>query len=471
MSNVLQHVWVVDSQPDHAALQREALELAFPQLRVETFTTLPADREIRPDVIVIDQAGQDLDQRSLQPNGESGQSLIWVARNGRAPSPGNAVTLDKQDGGMFFEALIAAVAHALDASSATSHVGLLLVEPESDDVLARPAAIASLLAAARHSLDDLYRVHQLIAHRFDPEQMEGRLSQAQEVALRRTRGALTRLDALLESSRETRVESLPLDSWLALRSNTWPVFLGSSAPELTINTDGGPCVRLVPLVLGHLLDDLLLWFARHAAGAPRLSTSVCYLDQDYLARHPGATAGRYACLELRARQPLATRSPSPTLTHSAIALMRGHGGYAEIEAGRIALMLPLAVPSLAVPVRPRVLIGAADGDWVLAITSALRSSGIDVATCSSSAAAESLLAAGCRYRAVLFDLDEAHSAAGIVQRLRAADPHVHCICVTPNLRIETLRDLMSAGALGYCPRWLSPTIVSSWLCPVLGLPR
>jgi DNA-binding NtrC family response regulator len=151
--------------------------------------------------------------------------------------------------------------------------------------------------------------------------------------------------------------------------------------------------------------------------------------------------------------------------------MRGHGGYAEIEAGRIALMLPLAVPSLAVSVRPRVLISAADGDWVLAITSALRSSGIDVATCSSSAAAEGLLSAGCRYSAVLFDVDEAHSAAAIAQRLRAADPHVHCICVTPNLRVQALRDLMSAGALGYCPRWLSPTIVSSWLCPMLGLPR
>ncbi len=483
MSNVPRHVWVVDPQPDHAALQREALELAFPHLRVETFAALPNRDAESPDLIVIDQESHGVERLASESMPGAAQPVIWLTHEERSANELRGLVLDKRNSGMFFDTLVAAVGRALDGSSVSTVATQPSMQPDSNGGPAQTAAVASLLSEARHSLEDLQRINQLLAQRFSAQMMEARLASAQSAVLHRTTGVLLRLERLLDRPQRARFETLPLDTWLALRSSTWSVLLGASAPSLTIDVDTGPWVRFMPAAIGNLLDELLTWFAHKGTLAPEVRTSCSYIDQSYVELHQGASLGCYARLEVRSSSWSETSDLPEALANTAVALARAHGGYAEIAAERVVLLLP-QVPQKKGSTSPTVLLVDSGCNWLSEFSAALRGLGIEVAICASNAAAEALLSAGCRYDLVLFDQDHpkqgegsapdsqhpdagSQSAVASMRRLMTADPMARCLCLTPNLSPSALHEMMAAGMYGYCPKTLAPRLVSSWLHPML----
>ncbi len=505
-------VLLLEPQPDHAEIVREALELAWPGVDVrESPEDADAFASARFDLVVCSTALLDEAQRWLILAADRELTLpppvVLIADGDHPARPlagaHVAAVLDKRNAQGFLERLTRAASSAVAAATNGPPPPVRPPAPAARDAepeaaVAAPESSEELIAARGYDggaleeppavrdprvealASDLARaLVDFLAHAAPLSEIASRRAAHDPVLKRymdgvagelsRARGMASRLARLLGEPERMLRRPMRAADMVTLRADAWRGWLPDET-ALRVAADPDPVITVDPESLGPALDDLLLALVPTGDGPCRLDVSVerAEIGPAFALDHPGARPGRYACVRLAAAwghvpriEPVSLPAlPEDPELQKALAAAKRHGGYLDLGQDPVRgvletadLYLPEAEGAMAsLPWVTRVNILLVDDDPSVRETLAALLDGVGWRTVGvgSGKEAVALYEAGCRYDIVLLDLlMPGLSGAETFRAVRSLDPAARIVILSGSRPAPTLRRLMAEGVLGF----------------------
>ncbi|UCF68120.1 MAG: response regulator [Acidobacteriota bacterium] len=491
-------ILLLEAQPDHAELIRDALEHAFPGVTVLRAEDASSASESAPEVILL---ALDTDPEPtigllerLTCRQPPPSIVVLQGAGDRWPIelldqlPG-AEVLDKRAGASFLAAIPQAVRRARRRRLrhlAAGHAGFAPAARPSS----RPGVRSREVAAAwrqtpTQSLDRLARwlarhLTQRIEHKLHAvestiallaSRADEALASTWRTQLRQaTRGArqLAELTHVGRTGESTVL--LPAGALISLRAPAWRYWLGrAQSMELEIDPRA-PWLRVRLPLLGGLIDRC--FEAMCSIAGVGGTVRVVLEPRASSAGVPGIR------LQLTARGESPGRSPSACgrlllLTQLAAEI---HGGAAHWDGERRELTLDLRALAGHTPTTfdtqatgCRILVVDDDPHLCRVAERSLERCGFCVTTAEDGLEAVSLYEAGCRYELVLLDLNMPRmNGWQAFRRMRLLDPTLRAVLSSGTVDGAALRGLMGEGLVGFLPKPLGDRSLNAAVVSAVG---
>lgn len=462
-------VLLLETNRDHAELISEALGESLPEIEVR----VPGE-ESEPEaggadlVIVGEGVPPDLIRHVCR--GDLRLPLLRISSRGRSeersgPSDGpSPPLLNKRDGLSFLTRLSQTVERILRGSGGEQARG----EGPADGLYLGERALLDSLTDGL--IRELSAAAAPLARWVDPAAKGGGSRPELGLELPGLRRRLAFLHALLDrleairgsSAARPRSARIVLDAWLRLRRPAWGRGRQQKGAVAIAPRRSPPRVRVVPSLLGPLLDRIVERGLEQCAagGVVRLGTGAASYSPEE-ERPRGLPPGRYERLSVVVTP--SGGSPSPPLPRllvdAGIAAAKAGGGffYADSRGGG-EFLFPWEAP--AAPLRapgdpdPSVLIIEGEPAVRQESSSLLEKAGYRVVTASDWRQAITLYQAGCRYPLVIAGSESGSEGENpLLSGLRFFDPAPLVIAgFSESDTQDALRDLLDHGALGLIPR-------------------
>ncbi len=505
-------VLVIDEQPDHFVLMREALESSEPP-----FEVIDETGSDPPSVIVVSLSTERKHAFEVLGRVESevGSLPIVAVSDGEdrwsVSELGGSHTgllLDKRAGLGFLGELPEVVQRAYRSAQLASRdksrmEGVITDDDaeQNDASMSRMHEGSAILAGSLAlTLSEVLRglgpAGALVGERGAADPVLGKYLESLRKTVYRAEAVARRIANICGVSegrfrrRRLRPEALPI-----LRERVWREW-AFDGPVLDVEGDDkAPAIDVSPSLMGTALDALVRQAIIDAGKHGRVLISIdrAIFDDQVARRHRGARSGRYALIRIVAWQEegqddageirsAETSRPRETASELAMVAAKAHGGYVVTTSdpvppmiSKVEIFLPAA--------RSRVSLGAAeqrkssvlvvdDEQQIRKIAGGyLDAAGFDVDFAESGVAAVEKYRKGFRYDLVLLDMRmEPVGGLETYRRLLEVDPGIAVVITSGQVPRRDLEDALALGAFGFLPKPFRYDEITTMVEAALGSP-